>query len=344
MRTSGDGLPRSRAFGRYLIALLAVATLGGCASLRSTWQASFPAAQVITSNSRAVRLDDVPFHPQTRYQCGPAALATVLGASGVDITPEALVPQVYLPARQGSLQVELLAATRRAGRIAYPVESTSEALVAELDAGRPVLVLQNLLVRTVPRWHYAVLVGADPDSNRFILNSGARKGLPVRASSFLRTWNWADRWGMVALRPGEMPVRAEPVRYLSAVAEFESVAGAAKARPAYLAASKRWPDDPHVHLALGNQAYADGKKRSAARHYRTGLRHAPGDAVLANNLASVLGELGCARQARGVLDSVDPAANAQWQEQLSRTRRELDAVPRGDSRGCAVLSADRTPD
>ena len=104
----------------------------------------------------------VPFHPQTRYQCGPAALAGVLGASGIPATPEDLESQVYLPGRQGSLQVELFGATRRAGRIPYPVAGTAQALVAELQAGRPVLVLQNLLTRSVPKWHYAVVVGMQP--------------------------------------------------------------------------------------------------------------------------------------------------------------------------------------
>ena len=35
-------------------------------------------------------LTQVPFFPQTLHQCGPAALATVLGWSGVHATPEAL--------------------------------------------------------------------------------------------------------------------------------------------------------------------------------------------------------------------------------------------------------------
>ena len=44
-----------------------------------------------------VQLADTPFFPQQAYQCGPAALATVLNANGVSISPEQLVPQVYLP-------------------------------------------------------------------------------------------------------------------------------------------------------------------------------------------------------------------------------------------------------
>lgn len=288
-------------------------------------------------------LASVPFHPQTEYQCGPAALAGVLGASGVGITPESLVPQVYLPGRQGSLQAELLGATRRAGRIPYVVDRTPEALFAELQAGRPVLVLQNLLVRTVPKWHYAVLVGADARANRVVLNSGTERGLATRAPTFLRTWDWGGRWGMVALRPGELPANADAGRYLSAVADFEPVAGAAAAAEAYRAAATRWPDDPRPLLALGNQAYARGERDEAAREYRRGLSLDAGDPVLANNLASVLGELGCRAEALRVLDGAQSrlAADSRWRTQLADTRAEVSArkAPSRMPAACATHAA-----
>ena len=84
-----------------------------------------------------VLLPGVAFHPQTEYQCGPAALATVLAASQHAVTPEALAPRVFLPGRQGSLQLELLAATRREGRIPCVMERTPEALFDEVRDGRP---------------------------------------------------------------------------------------------------------------------------------------------------------------------------------------------------------------
>lgn len=279
----------------------------------------------------------LPFHPQTEYQCGPAALATVLGASGVAVTPEALAPQVYLPGREGSLQLELVGATRRAGRIPYVIAREPQAVFAELAAGRPVLVLQNLLVRTVPRWHYAVVVGADPQRERIILNSGAQRGLALRAPTFLRTWDWAGRWGLVVLRPGELPAQADPAAYLAAVADFEAVAGTAAARPAYLAALQRWPEDARVHLALGNHAHAAGDGRAAVAHYRTGWTLAPGDPVLGNNYASVLGELGCRTQALQVLDRVDDA-DGRWTAQLRLTRREVQAAAPRSTAACAALA------
>ena len=62
-----------------------------------------------------------------------AAFAYTLAASGVKMTPDELVPQVYLPARKGSLQVEMLAAARRHGLVAYQLaprfEETAGALL-----------------------------------------------------------------------------------------------------------------------------------------------------------------------------------------------------------------------
>lgn len=285
------------------------------------------------------RLVEAPFHPQTEYQCGPAALATILGASGIDAAPDALAPQVYLPGRQGSLQLELVAATRRAGRIPYVVDKTPEALFAELQQGRPVLVLQNLWVRTVPRWHYAVLVGSDPARNRVILNSGETRGMTMRAPPFLRTWDWAGRWAMVSLRPGELPANADATRYLGAVADFEAVAGAAAAEPAYQAALQAWPRDHRPHLALGNQSHAAGDRVAAARHYRAGLALAPDDPVLGNNLASTLSDLGCRVEARAAVRHALQAmpAEARWREALERTESEIDRGGRARDPACDTL-------
>ena len=85
-----------------------------------------------------------PFFPQEEYQCGPAALATALVSAGAQTTPEALVPQVYVPERKGSFQVEMLAAARRHGMVSYALAPKFEDLLREIAAGTPVIVLQNL--------------------------------------------------------------------------------------------------------------------------------------------------------------------------------------------------------
>jgi hypothetical protein len=284
-------------------------------------------------------LEAVPFYPQREYQCGPAALAGVLGAAGVATNPTTLAPQVYLPGRQGSLQQELLAATRRAGRVAYPLAGDPAVLFAQLQAGRPVLVFQNLRTRSFPVWHYAVLVGFDPGANEVYLNSGGEQGLVMAAPAFLRTWDWAGRWALVALRPGELPALAQPAAYMEAVAAFEQVAGSAAAAPAWRAALRHWPLEPAPYLALGNNAYAGGNLPVALDYFRRGLRASPGNPALGNNLASVLGELGCPRTAAALLEPIQAtlAVDASWRPVIAATLAELAPLAQAGGAWCAAL-------
>ncbi|HEY6130926.1 MAG TPA: PA2778 family cysteine peptidase [Halioglobus sp.] len=282
-------------------------------------------AQLAATDTTQLR--GVPFYPQTEYECGPAALAGVLGASGVAITPQSLSPQVYLPGRQGSFQVELVAAVRRAGRIPYLVDVTPQALVAELEAGKPVLVLQNLQTRHFPVWHYAVLTGLDARANQLFLNSGEEQARPIDAPVFLRTWDWAGRWALVALRPGELPAGAQAADYIDAVLSFEAVAGTRAAVPAWETALRQWPQDVRPFLAMGNQAYADDQLQAAADYFRRGLQVSPEQPALTNNLASVLGELGCPRAAEALLRPLADrqASDSQWSPVMAATLAELAA-------------------
>lgn len=290
----------------------------------------------VAAASEPIELQSVPFFPQSEYQCGPAALAGILGAAGIPVTADELTPQVYLPGRQGSLQIELMAATRRAGLLAYPVEPDLAALVAEVESGRPVLVLQNLRTRHFPVWHYAVLVGLDPPGNAVILNTGTEAGKRVPAPTFLRTWDWAGRWGLLALRPGELPVRADPLGFAHSVAALERVAGADTALPAWQAAISRWPDDYRMHLALGNTLYALGQAEDAMQQYRRGLAIQPGQAVLENNHASVLAGLGCPRQAERRLQALSTrlGPDSPWRAELQQTLEELRGQAGQDDPSC----------
>ena len=52
-----------------------------------------------------VELIQTSFYPQVTDQCGPSALAAILNSSGVTVTPEVLKSRIYIPDRQGDLQI-----------------------------------------------------------------------------------------------------------------------------------------------------------------------------------------------------------------------------------------------
>lgn len=283
-----------------LVLCLLTLMLAGCSAAPQT-QALY--ANTPASAFQRQELVDVPFHPQQQYQCGPAALSTMLEYSGVEVTPDALVSQVYVPQRQGSFQVEMLAATRGHERLAYPLAPTLEALMAAIDEGHPVLVLQNLALDWYPRWHYAVVIGYDLEQRQIILRSGVTRRLVADMKVFERTWKRSNYWGMVALQPGELPSFVEPLPYFRSVAAFERSAPEALVEAAWQAGVQRWPRDRRLAMGYGNYLYAQRAFVAAAEQYRRVLKNTPDYAPALNNLAQSL------------LDAGQPQAAADYAQQ-----------------------------
>lgn len=260
-------------------------------------------ADVARSNSlpAAVELSQTPFFPQTAHQCGPAALAAVLGAAGREISPQDLASEIYLPGREGALQPELLGALRARGLLPYAVDPNLPQLMAELAAGRPVLVLQKLGIGPWPAWHYAVAIGYDAPSSRFILRSGTHRRQLTRAATFYATWARAGRWSVVALTPGTMPAKPDMSRYVEAAAGLEAVGRIDAAAMAYQAAAERWPDAALPLLGVANVAAGEGDWARAEQLYRNVLAVDPRQTAALNNRAEALRHLGCADTARASL-------------------------------------------
>jgi hypothetical protein len=268
-----------------------LAALVGCT-------AQVPLRESLTTGQPAsIELVATPFFPQEDHQCGPAALATTLAAAGVAIEPDTLVPQVFLAGRQGSLQADLMGAARRHERLPYPLAPGAEPLLAELVAGYPVLVLQNLATRQFPQWHYAVLVGYDADRGTAILRSGGEPRVEMRWARFMATLERADHWSVVVLEPGRLPATAQPRPYVAAAAGLEAAGQLEAARAAYAAATARWPGEPLAWLGLGNVAHATGDLEAALEAYARATRAAPANPAARINLAQALLEYGCPARA-----------------------------------------------
>lgn len=263
--------------------ICAVLVLGGCASpqvsrLSGDWPADLPAQAA---------LNNTPFFAQADYECGPAALAMAITAAGTPITPEALVPQVYLPARKGSLQVEMPVAVRRAALLAYTLAPELQAVLREVAAGNPVVVFQNLSLPWYPVWHYAVVIGYERETQTLLMHSGTTARMPISLSAFERTWARGNYWALVALPPERLPATADASRLATSVVALERVNPRA-ALAAYGSALTRWPADRSFLLGRGNAAYALGELPAAQSAYATATLAQPDFADAWNNLAQVL--------------------------------------------------------
>ena len=245
-----------------------------------------------------VELTQTPFYPQQQYQCGPAALATVLAAHAVTVTPEALADAMYVPALQGSLPEEITATARRYRMLAYPLSASLEALLIEVARGNPVLVMQNLGTRWYRNWHFAVVIGYDLEGREIILRSGTTRRWRTTLATFERTWARSGHWALVILPAGEVPATADITHYLQAAHDLEASSQPAAARSAYRAATQHWPEHPQAWMTWGNSLYAGGETGAAEGAFRQVTRLSPHSPRGWNNLAYVLLQAGCPQQAQ----------------------------------------------
>jgi hypothetical protein len=276
-----------------------LALVAGCAylvpqtvALRTDWPEGVP---------RTVELADVPFFPQEDYQCGPAALATVLAYSGVDITPEPLVKQVFLPSRQGSLQLEMLATPRRYGRVSYQLSPHYPDMLREVAAGNPVTVLQDV-GPMFTEWHYAVVNGFDYPSGTLYLRSGKTRRQEMPFTAFEREWMKSNYWAMVVTPPDRIPATATEDGWVDAVIAMARVGGDDAATKGYMAALKRWPDNLPAAIGLANVYHARGAHADAVGVLRRAQQQHPSSVIVINNLAQALSDAGRNAEALAQID------------------------------------------
>lgn len=225
----------------------------------------------------------------------------VLAWSGLPVTQDDLVTEVYTPARQGTLRTDVLAAARRHGRLAVEVPSLRD-LLTEIAAGSPVLVFQNLALNWYPQWHYAVAIGYDLEAREITLHSGLDERRVVPLSVFERTWKRGDYWALVVLPPGRLPASAEETPVLKAAAGLERVQRYTEAAKAYAAISARWPQSVAARLGLGNTLYAAGDYRGAERAYLEAIGNDAKAAAAWNNLAYALAAQGRREEALSAVE------------------------------------------
>lgn len=298
---------------RHAAAVGAALLLSGCAALFTPPQTAALLARPPAELPAQVERAAVPFFPQERDHCGPAALAMALTDVGIPADPDRLADAVFLPSRAGSLQLEMISGARRQGAVATRLPGELTALLGEVAAGHAVVVLQNLGLDLLPRWHYAVVVGYDLTTREILLRSGTTRleRLPLR--TFEYTWARGGRWAITTLPPDRLPATAREADAVDAAIGFERVAPPDRAALAYRSVLQRWPANLLAGIGLGNALNAAGDAAGARAAFQAAAeRH--DSAVAWLNLARLrlaAGDRNGAREAaqRGLqrAESAEPA-------------------------------------
>lgn len=244
---------------------------------------------------QADTLLNVPFFAQTEYQCGPAALASMLSWAGTPTSPESLVNEVWLPGRHGSLATELMAAARARELLVYPLESFDD-IQTELDAGHPVLMQQNLLFNWWPKWHFAVIVGHGEDGTVYFQHSAEQNAQAVPAHWLKARWK-PGAVAFVALPSGQIPATATPAQLARRIADV-SHSSSSDALAFWKAGSTLFENNAMLQFGYANALNRRGDLSLAGKHYIAAVAAEPTLAAGWNNLADTLIQLGCPDAAR----------------------------------------------
>jgi len=329
---------RGAAFLGALAGAIVALLLAGCAAPQSAaLRASAASASMAAHAGRAVPpaaaraiVDGVPFVAQSDYECGPAALAMALAAAGRPVALQDLVEAVYLPARKGSLQAEMLAQPRRESMLSIPVEPRLASVLQLVADGVPVLVFQNLGLSWAPIWHYAVLVGYDLPAGVVVLHSGTEASMPMSIDAFERTWVRAGSWSMIVVEPARIPASVGVGTALRAAVALERLDRAAAMR-AYDVLLARAPGNRLVGFARANALLADERAREAVDAYESLLARHPDFADAWNNLAHALADAGDAAAAQRAAQravALGGPSIAVYRQTAERMRRQVSAPPR----------------
>ncbi len=137
-------------------------------------------------------IEGVPFYAQQgRYDCGPAALASLLAQRDAGVSLEQIRAVTYSPSLQGSLLPDLENYARSLGYGTRSGRGDLALLRGAIEAGIPVLIPLEMGRWALTRPHYVVVfgyVGSD-----FVVHAGKQAQMTIAAADLDRRWQKLNR-------------------------------------------------------------------------------------------------------------------------------------------------------
>ncbi|MDD2782462.1 MAG: PA2778 family cysteine peptidase [Sulfuricurvum sp.] len=281
-------------------AILAIFMVTGC-----TPKDPFPSEQHYTSSTI-----NVPFIPPRSELCGSTAIEMIASywqlqkSFSPKLSTQEIDARTLIPAKRGTLQIEMVTAARSNGLIAYPLEPTYDALFGELEANHPIIVLVNRSLSWHPLWHYVPVIGYDEQKRSIHAHFSDQPNEALSIATFAALWKRSGNWGIILLPPGEIPASVSVKTLLRAVYAFEKSGNSDEAIVTYKSALKRWPDNTDILFALANSSYNASHLIEAEENYRKLLTLNPTHPFALNNLAILLSHSGRSSEGLKMLDKV----------------------------------------
>lgn len=167
---------------RLAVWLLVLLGMGGCSPFQRPGTAP-PDFRVVS---------DVPFYRQDgTYDCGPAALASLLAHKGQPMSADHIRQQVYSPVLRGSLLPDMENYARQQGLATRSGRGDLDLLRRQIDAGRPVLIPLEMGWKAASAPHYIVVFGYTDAA--FLVHAGEKQSVLIASDQLLPRWEKLNR-------------------------------------------------------------------------------------------------------------------------------------------------------
>ena len=138
---------------------------------------------------------DVPFYPQKAYQCGPAAMASVMSYWGRHDSPKTIAAEMFSETARGSLTLDMYLYATENGFEAKQGGASVEEIRHRVDSREPVIVLVDNGFWVVRIGHYLVVVGYSDDG--FFVHDGYKGNTFISFGDFEKKWSRTGRWALI---------------------------------------------------------------------------------------------------------------------------------------------------
>lgn len=230
--------------------------------------------------------------------------------------------RTLIPAKGGTLQVELVATARANGLLVYPLKPNIDALLSELEKQHPVIVLVNRGYSWYPFWHYAPVTGYDAKNKIIFMHFSDQPNEAIPLATFATLWERSNNWGVVLLPPNKLPASVSYKTFMRAAYALEKTGMKDDAITAYKSALSRWPKDITILFALANAYYHSYQLRYAEQSYRKIISLKPNHPLALNNLANLLCRTGRSKEALTLLKKA-VTKDEKKQAIIDSTRKEI---------------------
>jgi ABC-type bacteriocin/lantibiotic exporter with double-glycine peptidase domain len=137
-------------------------------------------------------IQNVPFHPQEEFQCGPASLAGVLNYWNVNVSPKEIASEIYSKSAKGTLNIDMVLYVEKTGLKARQYRGSFEDVKNKIDSGYPLIVLVDEGFLIYQKNHFMVVIGYGEEA--ILANSGREQGKFIPVREFLRSWGRTKFW------------------------------------------------------------------------------------------------------------------------------------------------------